>query len=72
MVANNINTVLGAVSWEDIEPEEGRFEFRQLDEILAGARSHGLSLVILWFASIKNCMSHYESPVVCSELIRPS
>jgi len=62
MVANNINTVLGVVSWEDIETEEGQFDFQHLDEILEGARSHGLKLVILWFASIKNCMSLPRSP----------
>lgn len=49
-----INTVLGAVAWEDVEPEEGCFNFAELDGAIAGARAHGLHLVILWFGSFKN------------------
>ncbi|KAF2005657.1 glycoside hydrolase family 35 protein [Amniculicola lignicola CBS 123094] len=59
LVDMGINTVLGPVSWEDIEPTEGAFEFKELDAILDGARSHGLRLVLLWFGSFKNGMSTY-------------
>ncbi|KAJ3454863.1 hypothetical protein MRS44_013463 [Fusarium solani] len=48
-----VNTVLGAVAWEDIEPEEGAFNFSELDQIIAGARAYGLRLVILW--QVKLC-----------------
>ncbi|KAH7398111.1 putative glycosyl hydrolases family 35 [Cadophora sp. MPI-SDFR-AT-0126] len=54
-----INTVLGSVAWEDIEPEEGRFNFTELDGVIAGARAHGLHLTILWFGSFKNGRSSY-------------
>ncbi|KAM5356880.1 hypothetical protein ACJ41O_003526 [Fusarium nematophilum] len=54
-----INTVLGPVAWEDIEPEEGRFDFTELDAVLRDARSHGLRLILLWFGSFKNGMSCY-------------
>jgi GH35 family endo-1,4-beta-xylanase len=54
MVATNINTVLGAVTWEVVEPEEGKFDFGELDKVILGAREHGIRLVLLWFGSWKN------------------
>ncbi|KAF4969547.1 hypothetical protein FSARC_3230 [Fusarium sarcochroum] len=56
---SGINTVLGAVSWEDIEPREGEFQFTELDAVIEGARSHGLRLIVLWFGSFKNGKSSY-------------
>ena len=50
----NINTILGSVSWESIEPVEGQFDFDELDEVILTARQHGLHLVLLWFGSFKN------------------
>jgi beta-galactosidase GanA len=50
----NLNTVLGSVTWEQIEPEEDNFDFAELDECLRGARQSGLRLVVLWFGSFKN------------------
>ena len=47
MVDTNINTVLGCVTWEDIEPVEGEFDFSELDRVVEGARRHGLHLVLL-------------------------
>lgn len=55
----NINTLLGAVTWEMIEPQEGVFDFGELDKVLEGAREHGLHLVLLWFGSFKNALSTY-------------
>jgi beta-galactosidase GanA len=54
MVATNVNTLLGSVTWEMIEPEEDKFDFNELDEIILGARKHGLHLILLWFGSFKN------------------
>ena len=54
LVDTNINTVLGCVAWEDIEPIEGTFNFSELDQVILGAREHGLHLVLLWFGSFKN------------------
>lgn len=56
LVQANINTVLGPVSWEQIEPSEGVLCFDELDEIIQDARAHGLHLVLLWFGSFKNGM----------------
>ncbi|KQT31351.1 hypothetical protein ASG29_15500 [Sphingomonas sp. Leaf412] len=54
-----VNTVLMPVSWELIEPQEGRFDFAMVDGLLADARASNLRVVILWFGSWKNSMSSY-------------
>jgi hypothetical protein len=55
-----LNTVLAAVSWAQIEPAEGKFDFRVLDGVIRDARTHNLRLVLLWFASWKNGLSSYS------------
>jgi len=57
--AMNLNTVLATVSWELIEPTEGRFDFASVDGLIREARAHDLRLVLLWFGSWKNSMSSY-------------
>lgn len=59
MKAQSINTLLGAITWEAIEPKEGHFDFRELDLVLAGAREHDMHLVLLWFGTYKNGISTY-------------
>ena len=59
LVAQHLNTVLAGVSWELTEPEEGKFDFQLVDELIADARAHRLRLVLLWFASWKNGRSCY-------------
>lgn len=49
-----VNTVLGGVGWEEIEPEEGTFDFTNLSAVIEGARKHGMRLILLWFGSWKN------------------
>jgi hypothetical protein len=55
----NLNTVIASVTWQMIEPEEGRFDFSSVDNCICGARTNGLHLVFLWFASWKNGQSSY-------------
>jgi len=59
LVAANLNTVLAAVSWDLIEPEESNFDFSMVDYLLEDARANDLKLVLLWFGSWKNGFSHY-------------
>ena len=54
-----LNVVLVPICWDQIEPEEGRFEFWILHALLEEARSHGLRLILLWFGTWKNSMSCY-------------
>ena len=58
--ATNINTVLATVSWELLEPEEGRFNFGLVDGLIQDARRHNLRLVFLWFGIWKNGKSTYQ------------
>lgn len=59
LTAMHLNTVLAPVSWELIEPEEGKFDFRIVDGLIDGARQNRLRLVFLWFGSWKNTYSSY-------------
>ncbi len=57
--ALNYNTILAAVTWEMIEPQEGTFDFSSVDHLIKSAREYDMKLVLLWFASWKNAASTY-------------
>ncbi|MGP7794428.1 GH35 family beta-galactosidase [Sphingomonas sp. CLY1604] len=57
--AMHLNTVLAPVSWELVEPQEGRFDWASLDAMIQAARANDLKLVLLWFGAYKNSMSTY-------------
>jgi hypothetical protein len=59
LAAAKLNTVLAGVSWNQIEPQEGKFDFSVLDSVIRDARSQNLRLVLLWFGSWKNGTSSY-------------
>lgn len=59
MAGKNLNSVIASVSWELVEPEEGKFDFTLVDSMIAGAREANLKLVLIWFASWKNSSSVY-------------
>jgi len=54
-----LNTILPGVSWNQIEPQQGKFDFTVLDGVIQGARSRNMRLVLLWFGSWKNSLSGY-------------
>lgn len=59
MAALHANTIAAPVYWEQLEPAEGRFDFTNVDQIVQGARTHDLHVVLLWFGTWKNGNMHY-------------
>lgn len=59
MESMGLNTVLVPAQWDLIEPEEGKFDFSLIDEVISQARTHHLKVVFLWFGAWKNSMSCY-------------
>jgi len=54
-----LNSVVTPLSWELIEPTEGKYDFTLVDGLLRQARAAHMRIVFLWLASWKNGMSSY-------------
>jgi beta-galactosidase GanA len=73
--ALHANTLEVPIYWEHFEPEPGRFDTSIVDGLLAGAREHGVRLVLLWFGTWKNGSSHYlplwmkRQPELCPRIV---
>lgn len=59
MAALHANTIEAPVYWEQLEPQENRFDFGNVDQVVEGARGHNLHVVLLWFGTWKNGNMHY-------------
>lgn len=70
MAALHANTVEAPVYWEQFEPQEGKFDFTNVDAIVQGARAHNLHVVLLWFGTWKNGNMHYAPTWVKSDTTR--
>ena len=57
--AMGLNALIGSVSWEQVEPQEGRYDFSVLDSMICIADEARMPLVLIWFASYKNGESSY-------------
>lgn len=66
----HLNSLLLAVSWELIEPEEGKFDFSLVTALIEGARRENLRLGILWFGLWKNSISSYVPAWVKADAVR--
>ena len=53
------NTLAMPVAWEQIEPVEGKFDFRWVDELIRQARQNDVRLCLLWFGTWKNTNPNY-------------
>jgi len=53
------NTLEIPIYWEQFEPKQGKFDYAQIDSVLAQARANHVHLVLLWFATWKNGSQHY-------------
>ena len=65
-----LNSVLVSVSWEIIEPSEGVYDFKSVDELIRLARENNLRLGILWFGAWKNGFSPYAPSWVLNDTKR--
>jgi beta-galactosidase GanA len=57
--AMHVNTVEAPVYWEQLEPQPGKFDFSNVDQLVKQARDHHVYLVLLWFGTWKNGKMHY-------------
>ena len=64
------NTLEIPIAWEQIEPQEGRFDFSWVDTLIAQARQNNVRLVPLWFGTWKNTSPSYTPEWVKSDTRR--
>jgi beta-galactosidase GanA len=57
--ALHVGTVIGSASWNLVEPAEGEFDFRLVDDQIDQAHRRGMRLVLIWFGAFKNAASTY-------------
>lgn len=65
-----VRSVIGAASWQLVEPQEGVFDFTAVDDQVAQARARGIRLVLIWFGSYKNAESSYAPSWVRRDEVR--
>ncbi|MBW4079952.1 DUF5597 domain-containing protein [Paenibacillus sp. S150] len=70
LVYFNCNTAVVPVSWELIEPVEGKFDFTLVEGLIEGARKNNLKLVLIWFGMWKNSHSTYVPAWVKRDSLR--
>ncbi|QYE35593.1 beta-galactosidase [Polymorphobacter sp. PAMC 29334] len=66
----HVRTVIGTVSWEDVEAIEGKYDFAAVDAQIAQAHRRDMRLVLIWFGAFKNASSTYAPSWVRRDLAR--
>ena len=57
--AMGLNSVIATVSWEQFEPQEGYYDYAQIDHVIKIAEEAQMPIGLIWFASYKNGESSY-------------
>lgn len=57
--AMHANTLEVPIYWEQVEAQQGKFDFSLIDLLLKQGRERKVHLVLLWFATWKNGSNHY-------------
>jgi hypothetical protein len=70
MKAFHINTVAAPISWQAVEPGEGKFDFSLVDGLIKQARERDIRLILLWFGTWKNARSFYVPEWVKTDMDR--
>jgi len=65
-----MNSLLLPVTWEMVEPEEGAFDFRIVEELIDQARRYGMKIGFLWFGAWKNAQCYYAPAWVKTDTVR--
>lgn len=64
------NTLEVPIYWEQVEPQQGKFNFSLIDTLLIQARQHNKRLILLWFATWKNGSNHYMPGWMKSDAVK--
>ena len=68
--ALNVNTVYLPITWQQLEPQDGKFDFSLVDSHIKNAQKNGLKVIFLWFGSWKNGESNYAPDWVKTDMNR--
>ena len=68
--ALGMNCLLLPVTWELVEPEEGKFDFSLVKGLIEQARQREMKIGLLWFGAWKNAQCYYAPDWVKTDLER--